>query len=136
MICRLMFDDAKCEEEEDRCVTDVCRCSKLEGGGGGGGYNTQVKSTDLLLEVSTRTSVFDVRPPIRFTTSWTAWCVESTHHEYWRELGGSSQKKMNEPSDDSEVVTNSLEVPDSQEARRSTQQKRCYCFGKTQDIKC
>ena len=38
--------------------------------------------------------------------------------EYWRELGGSSPKKMNEPSDDSKVVNDSLEVPDQVPAKR------------------
>ena len=38
--------------------------------------------------------------------------------EYWRELGWSSQKKMNEPSDDSKVVNNSLEVPDQVPAKK------------------
>ena len=37
--------------------------------------------------------------------------------EYWRELGWSSQK-MNEPSDDSEVVNNSLEAPDQVPAKK------------------
>ena len=44
--------------------------------------------------------VFDIRPPIRLTSLWVAWCVESTQQrgpqhpcEYWREFGGSSQKK-------------------------------------------
>ena len=55
--------------------------------------------------------VFDVRPPIRFTTSWTNANIGGT-------LEGVHRKKMNEPSDDSEVVNNSSEEPDQVQARK------------------
>ena len=56
-------------------------------------------------------------------TSWTAWCVESTHyavHFTNVNIGGSSnsRKKINECSDDSKVVNNSSEVPDQVQAKK------------------
>ena len=69
--------------------------------------------------------VFDVHPPIRFMTSWTMWCIKSMHrvvHFTNANIGGSlegvDRKKMNEHSDDSEVVNNSSEVPDQVQAKK------------------
>ena len=69
--------------------------------------------------------IFDARPPIGFTTSWTVWCVESMHHVVHctnANIGGSlegvDRKKMNERSDDSKVVNNSSEVPDQVQAKK------------------
>ena len=72
--------------------------------------------------------IFDVHPPIHFMTSWTTWCIESTHHAVHctnANIGGSLEgvhrKKMNEPSDDSEVVINSSEVPDQVQAKKQNE---------------
>ena len=64
---------------------------------------------------------FDVCPPMRFTTLWTALCIMSTHHALHRtnaNLGGrlegvdKSIKMTDEPSDVSEVANNTSDVPE------------------------
>ena len=43
--------------------------------------------------------------------------------EYWREFGGSSQKKdENGPSDDSAVINYSVEVPDQVQAKKQNEE--------------
>ena len=60
--------------------------------------------------------------------------------EHWREVGGSSQKKMtDEPSDVSEVANNILDVPEQVpgQKRDTAHNKRdASVLEKTQDIKC
>ena len=64
---------------------------------------------------------FDVCPPMRFRTLWSAWCIVSTHHALHRtnaNLGGrlegvhKSIKMSDEPSDESEVANNTSDVPE------------------------
>ena len=69
--------------------------------------------------------VFDVDPPIWFTSFWVVWCIKATHHmvrstmaNIGRSLEGVHRRKMNGPPEESAVINFSAEVPDQVQAKK------------------
>ena len=69
--------------------------------------------------------VLDVRPPIRLTSLWAVWCIQSIHHvvqitnvNIGGNLEGVHRRKMNGPPEESPVINYSLEVPDQVQAKK------------------